>query len=244
MRFILCPPKEQASPVPPPILAFEDVHLSLPSAGGTVDILRGVRLTVAKGESVAIVGPSGSGKSTLLMLSAGLELPSRGNVRALGRDLTSLNEDSRARFRGEHIGIVFQSFHLIPTMTALENTALVLELIGGRKAEARAKEILARVGLSARLSHYPAQLSGGEQQRVALARALISQPSIILADEPTGNLDQKRASDAAALLFELQREKGAALLIATHDAALAKNCQRALHMREGRLTESPKEERE
>ncbi len=218
-----------------PILHLENLSLTLPSAGGPVKILRGLGLSVAKGESVAVVGPSGSGKTSLLMILAGLELPSRGRVEAAGCDLARMDEDARARFRGRHVGIVFQAFHLVPTMTALENTSLPLEFTGDSAAGPRARAMLARVGLDHRLHHYPAQLSGGEQQRVALARALAPRPPILLADEPTGNLDRANGGKVADLLFHLQKEEGATLILVTHDPELARRCQRRLAMRDGQI---------
>jgi len=198
-----------------------------------VHILRGVSLTIEAGEAVGIVGASGSGKSTLLMVLAGLERPDAGQASIDGTRVSDLSEDALARFRGRRIGVVFQAFHLIPTMTALENVAAPLELAGAADALARAKAELARVGLVDRLSHYPAQLSGGEQQRVALARALAPRPAILLADEPTGNLDDETGRAVADLLFDPETRRGATLVLVTHDAALAARCGRTLHMRDG-----------
>ena len=200
-----------------------------------LDIVRGMSLRVMEGESVGVVGPSGSGKTSLLMLLAGLERPTRGQVLVDGVDLAALDEDARARYRGRRIGIVFQSFHLIPTMTALENVAVPLELAGRADAFDAARAALRQVGLGTRLGHLPGQLSGGEQQRVALARAFAPRPALLLADEPTGNLDARTGEGVQALLFELQRLHGTGLLLITHDGALAARCDRRLAVAEGRL---------
>jgi putative ABC transport system ATP-binding protein len=206
--------------------------------GGTpVHALKGVSLDVAAGEHVALVGPSGSGKSTLLAVVGGIERPTSGSVRVDGQDLGALDEDRLAVFRGRTIGILFQAFHLIPTMSALENVAVPLELAGVRDAFARATERLAEVGLSARAEHYPGQLSGGEQQRVALARALSNRPQLLLADEPTGNLDRETGREIVELLFRVQRERAMTLLLITHETPLAERCDRQLHMAYGRLSE-------
>lgn len=215
------------------IIDLEDVKLTLPSQAGPVNILRGVDLKVARGTTAGLVGPSGSGKSTLLMVLAGLERASKGRVRVAGEDLTRLSEDGLARYRREHVGIVFQSFHLIPTMTALENVAVPLEFAGRKDAFERAEEELRLVGLGHRLSHYPGQLSGGEQQRVALARAVVGDPEILLADEPTGNLDQTTGADIIELMFDLHARKGATLVLITHDAGLAERCQKVVRLRDG-----------
>jgi putative ABC transport system ATP-binding protein len=220
---------------PEPILALDDVRLTLASRAGPVEILRGVSLGVAKGEAVGIIGPSGSGKSSLLMIMGGLEQASGGKVAALGRDMTTLDEDALARFRLAHMGVVFQSFHLLPTMTALENVAAPLELAGDKAAFEKAAEELTSVGLGDRLGHYPAQLSGGEQQRVALARAAAPQPDILLADEPTGNLDQNTGSTIIDLLFRFREERGATLVLVTHEAGLAARCDRVIRMRDGQI---------
>jgi putative ABC transport system ATP-binding protein len=204
-----------------------------------VHILRDVALTIGKGEAVGVVGPSGSGKSTLLMIMAGLERPDSGEVEIDGVRLGAMNEDALARFRGQRIGIVFQSFHLIPTMTALENVAAPLELAGAYDATARATAELEQVGLGDRLSHYPAQLSGGEQQRVALARALCPRPSLLIADEPTGNLDETTGNTIVDLIFDLPARRGATLALVTHDAALAARCDRVIRMRSGKVEETP-----
>jgi len=216
-------------------VAMRGVDLSLGRGAARVHILRDVSLTIASGEAVGVVGPSGSGKSTLLMIMAGLERPDRGEVAIDGVSLESLNEDALARFRGAKIGIVFQSFHLIPTMTALENVAAPLELAGARDASARAREELALVGLADRMSHYPAQLSGGEQQRVALARALVPRPSLLIADEPTGNLDEATGRAVMDLIFELKARRGATLALVTHDPELAERCDRVVRMRSGAI---------
>ncbi|MBM9593244.1 ABC transporter ATP-binding protein [Roseitranquillus sediminis] len=216
------------------ILSLSDARLSLDGNAGRVEILRGIDLDVARGETVALVGPSGSGKSSLLMLMGGLERATGGSVMALGRDLTALGEDELARFRRNHMGIVFQSFHLIPTMTALENVATPLELAGKPDAFERAEEELRLMGLADRAAHYPAQLSGGEQQRVALARAAAPRPDILLADEPTGNLDETTGETIMDLLFGLH-ERGATLVLVTHARELAERCGRVVRMRDGRV---------
>jgi len=216
-------------------IEIADVDLSLGQGPARVHILRGVSLTIGAGEAVGLIGASGSGKSTLLMTIAGLERPDRGRVVVDGQRIDAMGEDALARFRGAHIGIVFQSFHLIPTMTALENVAAPLELAGVRDAFARAAAELAVVGLSDRQRHYPAQLSGGEQQRVALARALAPRPSVVIADEPTGNLDEATGRAVIDLMFAARARSGATLLLVTHDAALAARCDRTLRMRSGWL---------
>ena len=231
------PAPSAASTPAPPAVELDDVHLSLGSGAVRVDILRGAALRVDRGRSVGIVGPSGSGKSTLLMVIAGLERPDRGRVAVAGQDLGGLDEDGRARFRGRSVGIVFQSFHLVATMTALENVAVPLELAGRRDAFERARAELEAVGLGARLSHYPSVLSGGEQQRVAIARALATDPAIVVADEPTGNLDQTTGRQIADLLFAEQRERGSTLVLVTHDPVLAARCDRVLRVVDGRLVE-------
>lgn len=204
---------------------------------GRVDILRGITLDVVKGETLGLIGPSGSGKSSLLMLMGGLERATGGSVTALGRDLTRMNEDALARFRREHMGVVFQSFHLIPTMTALENVATPLELAGAADAFDRAEAELRAVGLGSRLTHYPAQMSGGEQQRVALARAAAPRPDILLADEPTGNLDGATGEAIIELLFGLRDRHGATLILVTHAQELAARCDRIVRLRDGRIEE-------
>jgi putative ABC transport system ATP-binding protein len=216
-------------------LALDGVWLTLPSAAGPVEILRGVDFSIEPGERVAVVGPSGSGKSTLIAIAAGLERPSKGKVRLLGKELSRLGEDGRARLRRGRVSLVFQAFHLLPNMTALENVAAPLEIAGAPKATATAREWLDRVGLLDRLTHYPHQLSGGEQQRVALARALASRPSLLFADEPTGNLDAANAAHVADLIFELAAETEAALVLVTHDEHLAARADRLVRMAGGRI---------
>jgi putative ABC transport system ATP-binding protein len=216
-------------------VALGGVNLALGRGAARVHILKDIDLHIARGEAVALLGPSGSGKSTLLMVMTGLERPDSGSVVVAGQDLLGLDEDRLARFRGKNIGIVFQAFHLIPTMTALENVAVPLELAGIRDADAIAERELAAVGLAQRARHYPAELSGGEQQRVALARALAPDPAIIVADEPTGNLDEATGRDIIELLFRGQAERGTTLVLVTHDSALAVRCSRVLHMRSGHI---------
>ncbi len=218
-------------------IVLSGVNLSLGGAAARVHILKDIGLNIGRGEAVALLGPSGSGKSTLLMVMTGLERPDSGSVVIAGKTLHKLDEDELARFRGRNIGIVFQAFHLIPTMTALENVAVPLELAGAGDAFSRAEHELAAVGLSSRLNHYPAELSGGEQQRVALARALAPRPGILVADEPTGNLDETTGRDIIELLFRGHREHGTTLVLVTHDTALAARCGRVLHMHSGRIGE-------
>jgi putative ABC transport system ATP-binding protein len=218
-----------------PIIQLTDIRLNLESRAGLVEILKGITLDVAEGQSLAIVGPSGSGKTSLLMILAGLERATAGDVHVAGRDFNALDEDQMALARGEDIGIVFQSFHLIPTMTALENVALPLEFSGAADARDRARSLLSDVGLGPRVDHFPAQLSGGEQQRVALARALAPQPKLLLADEPTGNLDGSTGRQVVELLFGLKRKSGATLVLVTHDERLAKQCERTIRMADGRI---------
>jgi putative ABC transport system ATP-binding protein len=214
---------------------MDGVCLTLPSAAGPVEILRGLDLQVEAGERVAVTGPSGSGKSSLIAVAAGLERPSSGRVAVFGQDLGGLDEDGRARLRRGRVSLVFQAFHLLPNMTAEENVAAPLEIAGQRDAEGTARTWLDRVGLSARLRHYPHQLSGGEQQRVALARALAGRPVLLFADEPTGNLDTDNAARVADLMLGLVAETGAALVLVTHDAALAARADRTLRMQGGRI---------
>jgi len=214
-------------------IALDDVRLTLKSSAGAVNVLRGISLEIPAGESVALLGPSGSGKSSLLMIAAGLEKPTTGRVRLAGTDITMLDEDALARLRRGNVGIVFQSFHLIATMTALENVALPLEFARADDAFARARETLDRVGLSARADHYPSQLSGGEQQRVALARALVASPRVLFADEPTGNLDTETGAEVAELLFALSARAGTTLFLVTHEESLARRCQRIVRLRDG-----------
>lgn len=218
-----------------PVLSLKDVTLSLDGNAGRVEILRGITFDVARNETLGLVGPSGSGKSSLLMLMGGLERASGGSVTALGHDLTAMNEDALARLRRDHMGIVFQSFHLIPTMTALENVATPLELAGTRDAFKRAAGELDAMGLGPRAGHYPSQLSGGEQQRVALARASVTRPEILLADEPTGNLDEANGAAIIDLLFNLRDRFGATLVLVTHAPELAARCDRVIHLRDGRI---------
>ncbi|GJD67386.1 ABC transporter ATP-binding protein [Methylobacterium gnaphalii] len=218
-------------------VSLAGIDLSLGRGPSRVHVLRGISLDVEKGEAVGLVGPSGSGKSTLLMVMAGLERPESGRIMVAGTDLGGLDEDGLARFRGRNIGIVFQAFHLVPTMTALENVALPLELADASNAQARAAAELEAVGLGHRLHHYPAQLSGGEQQRVAVARALAPNPAILVADEPTGNLDETTGRGIVDLLFKLKRERGATLVLVTHDPGLARLCDRTVRLRAGRIEE-------
>ncbi len=219
------------------VISLRDVGLTLTSRAGPVEILRSVALDIPAGQSVAIVGPSGSGKTSLLMIMTGLERATSGGVRIAGHDFTALNEDQLALARGRDIGIVFQSFHLVPTMTALENVALPLELAGRPDALDTARAMLSEVGLGPRVQHFPAQLSGGEQQRVALARALAPRPKILFADEPTGNLDAKTGSGVTELLFGLHQRHHTTLVLITHDLALAGRCQRIVRMSDGQIVD-------
>jgi putative ABC transport system ATP-binding protein len=218
-----------------PAIALSGVNLTLGRGAARVHILKDIDLHIGHGEAIGLVGPSGSGKSTLLMVMAGLERADTGSIKVAGADLRQLDEDALARFRGRHVGIVFQSFHLIPTMTALENVAVPLELAGASDAEARARTELEAVGLAGRTGHYPAQLSGGEQQRVALARALAPNPAILVADEPTGNLDENTGRQIIDLMFAGHRERGSTLILVTHDTALARRCDRIVQLRSGRI---------
>ncbi|WP_299143285.1 ABC transporter ATP-binding protein [uncultured Tateyamaria sp.] len=218
-----------------PVLSLKNAALSLDGNAGRVDILHGVTLDVARGETVGLVGPSGSGKSSLLMVMGGLERATGGQITALGQDLTAMNEDALARFRRAHMGVVFQSFHLIPTMTALENVATPLELSGARDAFERASTELEAVGLGHRSGHYPSQMSGGEQQRVALARASVTRPDILLADEPTGNLDGTNGAAIMDLLFGLRDRHGATLVLVTHAPDLAARCDRVIRLADGNI---------
>ncbi len=222
---------------PGPAISLSEVHLELASAAGPVNILNGISLAVPKGQTVALIGPSGSGKSSLLMVAAGLERPTSGRVQVAGTDITGMGEDAAARFRRGRVGIVFQAFHLIPTMTALENVAVPMELSGDKDAWERAREELTGVGLGERTHHYPGQLSGGEQQRVALARAMAPRPEVLFADEPTGNLDSANGSAIADLLFGLNAERGATLFLVTHEESLAKRCQRVVRLAGGRIVD-------
>ena len=223
------------SPPAAPLIDASGLVFTARAAAGPVQVLRGVDLAVTSGEALGIVGPSGSGKTSLLMLLAGLERPTAGRLQVAGRDLGALDEDALARFRRDEVGIVFQAFHLIPTMTALENVAVPLEFAGRRDAFDQAREALAHVGLGHRLDHYPGQLSGGEQQRVALARAVVAEPRLILADEPTGNLDRATGAVVMDLLFGLRARFGTTLLLITHDPALAERCERQVRMEDGRI---------
>jgi putative ABC transport system ATP-binding protein len=223
-----------------PAISLSQVNLSLGRGAARVHILKDIDLTVARGEAIGLVGPSGSGKSTLLMVMAGLERSDTGSIVVAGEELTKLDEDALARFRGRNVGIVFQSFHLIPTMTAIENVAVPLELAGLSDAFERAKRELEGVGLGERLSHYPAQLSGGEQQRVALARALAPGPSILVADEPTGNLDESTGRQVIDLLFKGHVERATTLILVTHDQTLAARCSRVVRLRSGRIEPADK----
>jgi putative ABC transport system ATP-binding protein len=219
------------------VVQVSNLRLTVPSSAGPVNILRGIDLDIAEGEAVGLVGPSGSGKTSLLMVLAGLERATSGRVRLAGEDITDLDEDALARLRRDRIGIVFQAFHLIPTMTALENVAVPLELAGRADAAARATEALRAVGLAHRLTHLPGQLSGGEQQRVALARAFAAEPSLLLADEPTGNLDHATGEVVMDLLFALRAKFGTTLLLITHDPRLAARCDRQVHLADGLMVE-------
>jgi putative ABC transport system ATP-binding protein len=218
-----------------PVIEMNDVHLSLGTGAARVHILRGVSVEVARGEALGLVGSSGSGKSTLLMTMAGLEKPDSGPVTVDGQRIDRMGEDALARFRGARIGVIFQSFHLIPTMTALENVAVPLELAGAPDPFGRAAEELRSVGLENRNSHYPAQLSGGEQQRVAIARALAPDPAILVADEPTGNLDETTGRAIIDLLFRLRKARGSTLVLVTHDLSLARMCDRMIRLRSGQI---------
>ena len=215
------------------MIRLRDVHLDMASAAGTVNILRGIDLDVPSGGSTALVGPSGAGKSSLMMVVGGLERATSGSVEVAGAALHDMSDDALARFRRDTLGIVFQGFHLIPTMTATENVALPLEFAGVADAFVRAEAALGAVGLGHRLTHYPAQLSGGEQQRVAVARAFATQPKLLLADEPTGNLDGATGRQVMSLLFDLTRDAGATLLLITHDTTIAEQCDRVIHIADG-----------
>src|SRR5260370_2307173 len=217
------------------MIVLEEIEVTLTSAAGAVNVLRGVSLRMAAGETAALIGPSGSGKTTLLMTAAGLVRPSAGRVEVAGADLSKLDEDGLARFRRDAVGIVFQGFHLVPTMTALENVALPLEFAGRRDAFEIAADSLGAVGLAARSEHYPAELSGGEQQRGALARAFAAEPKLILADEPTGNLDGATGKQVMDLLFRLAEERGTTLLLVTHELDLARRAQRIIELADGKI---------
>jgi putative ABC transport system ATP-binding protein len=226
-----------AAPAESPMIELSRLELHLASAGGEVNILRGIDLRVEAGETVGIVGPSGSGKSTMMMIIGGLERPTGGCVRVAGRDLAGLDEDALALFRRDTVGIVFQSFHLVPTMSALENVAVPLEFAGRRDAFERARAGLEAVGLGHRLTHFPAQLSGGEQQRVAVARAFATEPDLLLADEPTGNLDGETGSQVMDVLFDLAARHGSTLMLITHDDRLAHRCGRIVRLLDGRIVD-------
>lgn len=232
-------PRREGAPAREPIVELTDVHLHLASAGGEVNILRGLDLSVTAGETIGVVGPSGSGKSTMMMVIAGLERPTSGVVRVAGNDLSQLNEDALALFRRRSVGIVFQAFHLVPTMTAIENVAVPLEFARIADAFDRAKASLETVGLGNRLTHYPAQLSGGEQQRVAIARAFATEPALLLADEPTGNLDGETGAQVIDVLFEQAERNATTLLLITHDEAIARRCSRIVQLRDGRIVGNP-----
>ena len=231
------PTSPTVSPALSNVVQLAGVGLTLDSRAGAVEILKSVSFSIPAATSVAVVGPSGSGKTSLLMIMAGLERATRGTVQVVGQDFSALSEDKLALVRGREIGIVFQSFHLVPTMTALENVALPLELAGRADAFAVAATRLAEVGLAPRAEHFPAQLSGGEQQRVALARALAPKPKILFADEPTGNLDAATGTAVTELLFDLHRQSGTTLVLVTHDLTLARRCERIIRMGDGRIVE-------
>jgi putative ABC transport system ATP-binding protein len=223
---------------PAPAIALADVNLALGQGAARVHILKDIELNIGRGEAIGLIGPSGSGKSTLLMVMAGLERADTGSVMVAGENLGTFDEDDLARFRGRNVGIVFQSFHLIPTMTALENVAVPLELAGIADAQDRARNELDSVGLGQRLHHYPAQLSGGEQQRVAVARALAPNPAILVADEPTGNLDEDTGQQIVDLLFAGHEKHGATLVLVTHDNTLAQRCGRVVRLRSGHIVDA------
>ena len=235
------PEGASAAPAGPagPAIRIEDARLRLGTGASAVQVLDGLSLDVPRGVSLGVVGPSGSGKTTLLMVVTGLERVDTGTVEVMGTDLGAMSEDAVAAFRGRNVGIVFQSFHLIPNMTALENVAVPLELAGAADAFDRAEAELRAVGLGHRLTHYPGQLSGGEQQRVAIARALAPRPPLLIADEPTGNLDGATGEQIAELLFDATANRGMTLLLVTHDPALAARCQRQVHVRSGRIAQEP-----
>ena len=220
------------------MIVTKNLFVTLPSQAGAVNIIRGIDLSIASGETVGLIGPSGSGKSTLLMVLAGLEPASQGQVIVTGCDYANMNEDALSRFRRSSVGIVFQSFHLVPTMTAVENVALPLELAGVGSAFEKAEAMLEEVGLSHRLTHYPAQMSGGEQQRTALARALVANPPVLFADDPTGNLDQNIGRQIMDLILRLAEERGTTVLLITHDRVLADRCARVEAMQDGQLLSS------
>ncbi len=220
-----------------PVLSLGNVHLELNSAAGPVHILRGIDLEINQGETIGVIGPSGSGKTSLLMVIAGLEPATKGTISAAGQNITGLDEDQLTRFRRDHVGIVFQSFHLVPTMSALENVALPMEFAGHKDAFEKARHHLQSVGLGERIHHYPGQLSGGEQQRVALARAFAAEPQILLADEPTGSLDQETGREIMELLFDLQARIGTTMILVTHAPELAKRCGRIITIADGQVAD-------
>ena len=222
---------------PADAIRVNDLHLRLRSAAGEVHVLRGIELGVGVGETVSVLGPSGSGKTSLLLVIAGLERPTSGSIMAAGNEITRLDEDALALFRRDNVGLVFQDFHLVPTMTAIENVALPLEFARHEDAFARAEAQLATVGLGARVGHYPAQLSGGEQQRVAMARAFVTEPAILLADEPTGNLDGETGRAVIDVLFEMHARRNSTLLLVTHEASVADRCARRIHLVDGRIAD-------
>ena len=219
------------------MITIRDLNMSYQSEAGSLDVLSGVDMQIEDGETVAIVGPSGSGKTTLLVLLAGLEMPASGSILIDDQDITTLDADALADLRSDKLGIVFQSFHLVPSLTALGNASLPIEIAGGDNAKERANELLQRVGLGGREHHYPSQLSGGEQQRVAIARALAHSPRVLLADEPTGNLDVNTGAKIIEMLFELNAETGSTMVLVTHDTEIAKRCQRVFHVDNGKLLE-------
>lgn len=228
-----------AMPIVPadPVVQLRDIRLKLESEAGSVNILKGIDLHVGRGEKVGVVGPSGSGKSSMMMILGGLQPPTSGSVKVKGHELTRMDEDELARFRRDEVGIVFQSFHLIPTMTALENVAIPLEFAGAPDAFERARKGLEAVGLAHRLSHYPGQLSGGEQQRVALARAFAPEPSLLLADEPTGNLDGDTGKRIIELMFAMADRVGTTIVLITHDSGLARQCDRVIRLVDGLIVD-------
>ena len=219
------------------MIQLNNISMSYALEHGRLEVLSGVDLGIAEGDTVAIVGPSGSGKTTLLVLLAGLEQPAQGSIQMQGRSLSELDDDALADIRRDEIGIIFQSFHLVPSLTALGNVALPLEIAGRQGARSKAQRMLERVGLAGREAHYPSQLSGGEQQRVAIARALVHSPKLLLADEPTGNLDSRTGEKIIDLLFGLNADTGSTLVLVTHDEAIASRCQRAVRLHQGRLVE-------
>lgn len=235
LSAVLTPEPTTPSETCCPMIKLRNLHLSYPLASGRLEVLRGADASIERGESVAVTGPSGTGKTTLLLLLAGLDKPDSGFISIEGIDLATLDSDGLADMRRDRLGIIFQSFHLIPSLTALSNVSLPLDIASVRHARSSAMDMLTRVGLSDRADHYPSQLSGGEQQRVAIARALVHKPSVLLADEPTGNLDAHTGSTIVDLLFQLNRESGATLLLVTHDQIIANRCNRKLRLQQGQL---------